>query len=903
MLLQPGDYFYGSAATDHLAMATRYSNASMARFSAQDSGATPAAPITYAAAEPESSTPVNLIGGLPLTGLTWAPAGQGHPATAFKTTLPAGMVQIDVQDQIFLDRTPLVRARYPNGRPWIPLDGFDQPSAATPGDLSTPPVFSFCNKPRASPSMPRRPSTSGFGGPAPGNCSNVQHGVCLHNAMPILRSFACVDPGQCCGNCTGDPACVGWNVNAGMKTCFLRGSYKTNPGSGCISGCVRGNCAPLPPPPPPHPHPPPPATTGTCAPATVVCHATGATLVTGVLGVSTTSGRALAGSKGDVKVDRCLEHALGLANDFPTWRAQSFGRISPCNYSADPSCPNTMYTDYNFPLWFGPWASGIKIDNHSDWAWPDASQVVVHAMAVGEWGGVQFRVASVTPAAQAGKSILKFSHGGYQQARGAAARLGRHYMEGSSDFLDVPGEWHFDPTSRELILIPPVGFAAPSVAGLEAAELLITQTDTLLEFVGKSSDEGDRVENIVLANLTFSYTSAQFFRPHEETSGGDYATHRSAAVKIENATGVVLTGNVFRWIGGNAVMLSASVRDVNVTANLFRWLGTSGVALQGKTGIAMMDGRDGERMAAAHGPAADNGVRLPTNNVVANNVFADYGIWDKQSACYHKALAPNNLFLNNVCFNSSRHGVNFQDGFGGGGVAEGNVMFNLNRETSDTTAFNSWNRRNYITSDPVDPAVGVLVPPSCNEWRRNLVLGRNYFGVRDRNGDGLRNDDGASYYNHSNNVLYLTGITFNGGTQIHVKGNLLIKTGWSMGPTPDVAEAYNNTFVDSVEAFSGSCQGFFQKPTKRGAGDVPGVYTGDNNVGVFGTANVGGPSSGGPLQFCGLNLTAWQNATRGQDLHSRSINASAPATRLTPEDIVALARSKLYKGRSNAGRR
>ena len=31
------------------------------------------------------------------------------------------------------------------------------------------------------------------------------------------------------------------------------------------------------------------------------------------------------------------------------------------------------------------------------------------------------------------------------------------------------------------------------------------------------------------------------------------------------------------------------------------------------------------------------------------------------------------MFLNNVCFNSSRHGVNFQDGMGGGEIAEGNV--------------------------------------------------------------------------------------------------------------------------------------------------------------------------------------------------------------------------------------
>ena len=48
-------------------------------------------------------------------------------------------------------------------------------------------------------------------------------------------------------------------------------------------------------------------------------------------------------------------------------------------------------------------------------------------------------------------------------------------------------------------------------------ELVLTQTDTLFEFVGESSDVADRVTNLVFANLSFSHTSAQFFRPHEET--------------------------------------------------------------------------------------------------------------------------------------------------------------------------------------------------------------------------------------------------------------------------------------------------------------------------------------------------------------------------------------------------
>ena len=90
-------------------------------------------------------------------------------------------------------------------------------------------------------------------------CSgNFSTGICLHNAYPILKSFSADSPAACCSNCTADPKCVSWNINTGMKTCFLRGSYKPNPGPTCISGQVRAG-PPAPPAPPPPPPPPPPS--------------------------------------------------------------------------------------------------------------------------------------------------------------------------------------------------------------------------------------------------------------------------------------------------------------------------------------------------------------------------------------------------------------------------------------------------------------------------------------------------------------------------------------------------------------------------------------------------------------------------------------------------------------------
>lgn len=176
-----------------------------------------------------------------------------------------------------------------------------------------------------------------------------------------------------------------------------------------------------------------------------------------------------------------------------------------------------------------------------------------------------------------------------------------------------------------------------------------------------------------------------------------------------------------------------------------------------------------------------------------------------------------------------------------------------------------------MTSDPNNPAVGILVPPTPNEWRRNLILGRDYYGIADGNGNAIRNDDGASYYTHSNNVIYAPGnpgIQFNGGTQIQTRHNLYLLTtaAWNLGPTPDAAAVYNDTIVDAPVMFSGQCDGFY---TEIKSGVAPGIYTGDWNLGVM---NSTGHSSdlGGNFShyFCGGSLTQWQQNTSGQDLRS-----------------------------------
>jgi hypothetical protein len=75
--------------------------------------------------------------------------------------------------------------------------------------------------------------------------------------------------------------------------------------------------------------------------------------------------------------------------------------------------------------------------------------------------------------------------------------------------------------TRTLSIIPPVG---TSKAALEAMPLILTQTDSLLHFAGSGDAQepgGGRVQHVQIVNLTLAHTSAQFFLPHEETSGGE----------------------------------------------------------------------------------------------------------------------------------------------------------------------------------------------------------------------------------------------------------------------------------------------------------------------------------------------------------------------------------------------
>lgn len=103
---------------------------------------------------------------------------------------------------------------------------------------------------------------------------------------------------------------------------------------------------------------------------------------------------------------------------------------------------------------------------------------------------------------------------------------------------------------------------------------------------------------------------------------------RTGAVFIENSENVVVAGNTFERIDGNALMISGYNRNTMVDGNEFYKIGENAILSWGKTA----DWPDAERetpIPEGQGPDASNGYH-PQGNVISNNFIHEIGHFQKQ---------------------------------------------------------------------------------------------------------------------------------------------------------------------------------------------------------------------------------------------------------------------------------
>merc|ERR1712093_560100 len=111
---------------------------------------------------------------------------------------------------------------------------------------------------------------------------------------------------------------------------------------------------------------------------------------------------------------------------------------------------------------------------------------------------------------------------------------------------------------------------------------------------------------------------------------------------------------------------------------------------------------------------------------------------------WFQAVAAETRLRHNVFFNGPRAGINFNDGFGGGDVIEGNFVGNCVRESGDHGPFNSWDRVPYITT--VRNGMPSVIPKT-RVFRENM-----WFGTYSTQ-EGIDTDDGSSFLLVTRNVF------------------------------------------------------------------------------------------------------------------------------------------------------
>jgi len=356
----------------------------------------------------------------------------------------------------------------------------------------------------------------------------------------------------------------------------------------------------------------------------------------------------------------------------------------------------------------------------SRWKNPVAGGAEIAVWRPGHWSSWFFEMAGFDE----DSATVVFGKGGFQGSRGNR-KGAEFFFSHIFEELDAANEFFLDRASKILYYVHNASLGVKPPANGFAFPL----AEKILHIEGEGGEVMTQTaSNISVLGLGFRDAVATYLAPHGVPSGGDWGMQRSAALFLQNSAGVNI----------NAIILSGHNAHTSIAKNEIRWTGDSAIAAWGFTdelGNGGQNGIDGTK--DAH----------PQNTLVANNLIHELGVFEKQSSMFFQAKTARSTLRNNVFFNGPRAGVNFNDGFGGGSLVTENLIFNTCRESGDHGPFNSWDRQPFRT---VNPATGkASLAPAVNLIKRNFIFA-DYSGVK-----ALDHDDGSSYYDDSENVIFM----------------------------------------------------------------------------------------------------------------------------------------------------
>ena len=206
--------------------------------------------------------------------------------------------------------------------------------------------------------------------------------------------------------------------------------------------------------------------------------------------------------------------------------------------------------------------------------------------------------------------------------------------------------------------------------------------------------------------------------------------------------------------------------------------------------------------------------------------------------------------------------INLNDGFAGGDLIEGNLIFGMVRETNDHGPINTWDRGPYVTLRGATPGV----PGTTPAWK----IIQNNFLINGGNWP-LDHDDGSRYILDRFNVLVYGGTKNYHGYNKRYYGNLMLRPDLGCGndfcgendasgvmhPLALNESWTNNTCATAGIPYAGACD----SPSKTSSTSMQYAYnhfltpSGDSDQLQVSCDGVGPPPPPPPVRKCAQNTT------------------------------------------------
>lgn len=319
------------------------------------------------------------------------------------------------------------------------------------------------------------------------------------------------------------------------------------------------------------------------------------------------------------------------------------------------------------------WPSGLVYDGLLPNAPYRNGSPIVHSCRGGAncWFTWMFEV----DAQNTSDKTLRWTHGGFQGAEGSDEG-GSWFIENVLEELDAPREFFYDAQSSFLYYVHNAtsGTPPPKTMVFESVE-----RKTLLSVRGSQDNP---VRDVTIRGLSFQDTAPTFMDAHGLPSGGDWALHRSGAIRVEGSERVLVDGISMTRVDGNAISINNYNRNLSVTNSELSWIGGTAIAAWGST----TQGRGGGNVTLPEGVGIDGTTgNQPRGTKIMGNVIREVGMWQKQSSMFFQAQSCQTIIQNNLFFNGPRALINFNDQFGGANRITKNILVNACRETADRT--------------------------------------------------------------------------------------------------------------------------------------------------------------------------------------------------------------------------